>query len=201
MPTFSLLLKSLDQTIDRKSLEDASVSARSIARADCARLHREMSGILVSQLEMDEAVAFQQALRARNFPTDVVADADIPALPPGLQIQRIEHRDEVLVLTDSMMRERVRPLSDLVFLAAGFVNRLDFKTETRQFLDFGGPRGGAPSMVTERELVEENETQFRVDFFFWSEPHRLHAVLSDETTIFHEGNPVRMRMQRPSADS
>ena len=50
METFSLLQESLDQSIDRQSLEDASDAAPSVARADCGRLQRELFGILISRL-------------------------------------------------------------------------------------------------------------------------------------------------------
>ncbi len=193
MPTFSLLLESPDQEIDRTSLEDASVSVRSIARADCARLHREMNGILVSGLDQGDAEAFHRALLTRNFPTRVVADADIPTLHQGFQIQSITIREEVLLLTDSMGRERVKPISDLVFIASGFVNRLEVRSETKHFIDYSGPRGGAPSVVTERELIEENQSAFRMDFFFWSDPHRLQWVLAEDSAIFHQGRPIRLR--------
>lgn len=193
MSTFSLLLRSLDQTLDRSALEDASVAVRSMARADAARLLREMNGILVSRLEWADATAFQQALLDRSFPTDIVADAEIPSLHQGFQIQSVTIREEVMLLTDSMGRERVKPISELVFIASGFVNRLDMRTETHQFLDFSGPRGGAPSVVTERELVEENKTLFRIDFFFWTDPHRIQLLLGEDTTVFHQGRPVRLR--------
>lgn len=196
METFSLLQESLDQSIDRQSLEDASDAAPPVARADCARILRELSGIVISRLERDEALAFQAELQRRNFPTTVVADNDLPVLHESFQIQRIEIRGEVLVLTDSIGRERVRPISDLVFLAGGFLHRIEFKTEWHQHLDFG--RGGAggkgmPQLVTERESKEETELQFRIDFFFWSTPNRLHAALHKETAIFHQGKPLRLK--------
>lgn len=196
METFSLLQTSLDHMIDRQSLEEASVAARSVARADCARLQRELFGILVSRLERDEALAFQAALAKCGFPTEVVADRELPVLHESFQIQRIERRGEVLILTDSMGRERARQLTDLVFLAAGFFHRIEFKTEWRQHLDFGGGAQdgrGMPQFVTEREYREETELLFRLDFFFWSEPNRLHAMLGPETAIFHEGKPLRLK--------
>lgn len=196
METFSLLQTSLDQTIDRPSLEEASDASPSVARADCARLQRELFGILVSQLGRDEALAFQAELKRRNFPTELVADKDLPVLHESFQIQRIEVRGEMLVLTDSMGRERIRPLSDLVFLAGGFLNRIEFKTEWHQRLDFSaseGRGGGMPRLTTEREFKEENELQFRLDFFFWAAPNRLHAALHKETAIFHQGKPLRLK--------
>ena len=168
METFSLLQISLDQVIDRRALEDASMA---VARADCARLQRELFGIVVSGLPHPEALAFHAELARRDFPAEVVADRDLPVLHESFQIQRIERRGEVLVLTDSMGRERVRPLTDLVFLAGGFFNRIEFKTEWHQHLDFRGADGrggGMPKLVTEREFREENELRFRLDLFFWA---------------------------------
>jgi hypothetical protein len=196
METFSLLQTSLDQTIDRQSIEQASSVARSIVRADCARMQRELFGILVSRLERAEVLAFQIALARFGFPTEVVADSELPVLQESFQIQRIEQRGELLVLTDSMGRERARPLPDLVFLSAGFFNRIEFKTVWHQHLDFG--RGvhhgkGMPQMVIDREFREETELHFRIDFFFQSEPHRLHAILGPETAIFHQGKPLRLK--------
>lgn len=195
METFSLLQESLDQTIDRQSLEEASDAAHSVARADCARIRRELFGIVISRLDRDEALAFQAELKRRNFPTELVADKQLPVLHESFQIQRIEQRGEVLVLTDSLGRERTRPLTDLVFLSAGFINRIEFKTEWHQHLDFGGGvRGeGMPRLVTEREFKEETELQFRLDFFFWAEPNRLHATLGKETAVFHQGKPLRLK--------
>lgn len=195
METFSLLFKSLDQTITRESLEEASDAAASVARADCPRLLRENSGILVSRLPRDEAYAFQASLAGRGFETEVVADAALPILHETYQIQRVETRDEVLVLTDSMGRERVRPLTDLVFLAAGFLNRVEFKTEVHERLEYGTGYKGMPQVVTHRELKEETEQIFRMDFFFWSEPNRFHLHLTNETSIFHQGTPIRMKLR------
>jgi hypothetical protein len=193
METFSLLQVSLEQTIDLESLEDASAAAPSIARTDCAFIHRDLFGIVVSGLERDEAIAFQAELGNRDFPTELVADRELPVLHEGFRIQRIECGDEVLVLTDSMGRVRTRPIAELVFIAAGFLKQIEIKTEWHQRLDFGGGRRGVPQVVNERESREESELLFRLDFFFWSEPNRLHAVLAENTAIFHQGQPLRLR--------
>lgn len=193
METFSLLQTSLDQTIDRKLMEEASVAVRSVARADCAKLQRELFGIVVSRLEREEALAFQMELKRRNFPTELVADRDLPVLHESFQVQRVEVRGEVVILTDSMGREKPRHLSDLVFLAAGFFNRIEFKTEWHQHIDFSADDCRGIRLTNEREYKEETELNFRLDFFFWAEPNRLHATLGKETAIFHQGEVVRMK--------
>lgn len=199
MGTYSLLQVSLDQVIDRESLEDASDAASSIARADCAKLQRELFGIVVSGLAYDEALAFQTVLTDRDFPTEVVADHELPVLYESCQIQRIDYGDEELVLTDSMGRVRTRPLADLVFVAAGYLKHLRIKSEWRQSLEFEGGRSGF-QLVNKRESHEELELEFRLDFFFWSEPNRLHAALANNTAIFHRGQPLRLRNGRALDD-
>jgi hypothetical protein len=194
METFSLLQVSLDQTIERSDLEDATDAVPGITRMDCPRILRERSGILISGLEQDDALAFQAALNGHHFPTIVVGDEHLPLLHESFQIQRIEHRDEVLLLTDSMGRVRTKYLSDLVFMAAGFLGRIEFKSETQLKIN---PRsdGDGPMFITERETHEETTTEFRLDFFFTEAPHRLNALLCPETAIFHQGHPVRMKNQ------
>lgn len=62
----------------------------SVARADCAHLQRDLFGIVVSNLPLEEARAFQAELKRRGFPTDVVADEELPVLQEPFTIQRIE---------------------------------------------------------------------------------------------------------------
>ena len=92
METYSLLQLSLDQTIERAALEVATDAVRGITRMDCPRILRERSGILVSGLERDDALAFQAALNGHHFPTTIVSDEHLPLLHESFQIQRIEHR-------------------------------------------------------------------------------------------------------------
>ena len=129
MDTCSLLQVSLAQTTARESLEDASVVVRSVARGDCARLQRELFGILISGLAKEEATTFQAELKRRNFPTEVVADQDLPQLYEPFKVQRFEVKGEVLLFTDAMGRSQTRPLTDLVFLAGGFLQALKLKSD------------------------------------------------------------------------
>src|SRR6478736_4878733 len=108
MSTYSLLQVALDQTIDRAELEEASDVVNSVARADCAHLQRDLFGIVVSNLPLDEAQAFQTELKRRGFPTDVVADDELPVLHDPFTIQRIDIQKDSLVFTDTMGREQNR---------------------------------------------------------------------------------------------
>ncbi len=192
MKTYSLLQTSLESTIDRQALEEASVAVRSVARTDCAGIQRKLFGIVISHLEKSEALIFQEQLARRNFPTALVADDDLPVLEESFQVQRIEQSGEVLALTDSLGRVRERPVDELAFLAAGYFHRIECKTEWHERLEFGTGYKGMPQLVSEREYREDEELSFRIDFFFKSPPNRINAVLEDETAVFHEGKPLRL---------
>ena len=192
MSTYSLLQVSLDQTIDRETLEEASVAARSVARTDCAKMQRELFGILVSNLERDEAVAFQTELNRLGFPTDLVADDELPILHDKFTVQRIEVKRDSLIFTDAMGRPHLRPLQDLVFLAGGYVSRITFKESDILKLDFPGRM---PRLVSERTTRDEKTIEFLLDFFFWTSPHRFRLSLTENTTIFHDGQPLRLRQK------
>ncbi|MES2919922.1 MAG: hypothetical protein V4819_00095 [Verrucomicrobiota bacterium] len=194
MSTYSLLQVSQDQTIDRSSLEDASVVVRSVARGDCARLHRELFGILISGLAREDAEIFQAELKRRDFPTDVVADQDLPQLHEPFTVQRFEVKGDVLLFTDFMGRIQTRPSTDLVFLAGGFLTQVEIKTDWEMHVK--GPRstrGGAPTIEIEKHRWEEDELEFRLDFFFWAAPNRVRLALTGSTAIFYQGQPLRLR--------
>jgi hypothetical protein len=191
--TFSLLQLSLDQTIGRRAFEDASIAVESISRADCAMLYRDLYGIVVSNLSMAEALAFQTELAQRNFPTTIVPDSELPLLDESFQIHDIVLQEENLVLTDSMGHLRIRPVSDLVFLAAGYVSRLHFKSEWHQHLESGIDSRGATRLVTELEHHEESEIEFRLDFFFGTAPERQHAALGKDSIMTFQGTPLLLR--------
>lgn len=194
MATYSLLQVSLDQTIDRESLEDASVVARSVARADCAKIQRELFGVMITGLPHEEALALKAELKRRNFPTTVVLDDDLPILHDPFTIQRIEVKGEVLLFTDFMRHEHPRAMKELVFIAGGFIRRVEFKTDRElKVSPQASTRGGAPSISITHHAWEETAVEFRVDFFFLGSPNRLRANLAAETSIFYQGEPLRLR--------
>jgi hypothetical protein len=191
-----LLQASLDQTIDRESLEEASDSVSSVARADCSVILRNMFGIVVSNLPFEEATAFQAALLSHDFPTEVVADDEIPVLHEAFTIQRIGFTKDGLNFTDTLGRETFRPMADLVFVAGGFLMRSVTKSTntvktglaTRNYSTYSGP-----PRYFRTHLPKEDFPEFRLDFFFSTAPHRLRAWVSSESTMFFRDSPLRLR--------
>ena len=196
MSTYSLLQVSLDQTIDRESLEEASVVIPSVARADCAHLQRDLFGIVVSNLPFEEAKAFQAELKRRGFSTDVVADDELPVLHEPFTIQRIEIGAGVLVVTDAMGRMQTRLLDDLVFVAGGFLTKNTTKSTTGPEFGMWSPRpNSSPDSLSpaERRYFQEEMRLFQIDLFFWNAPNCLRASVSAKSTMFFQGRPLRLR--------
>jgi hypothetical protein len=159
-----------------------------------------MNTFSLLQLSLDQKIdrrdledAFQAQLLEKNFPTALVPDSELPLLPDSFHIQRIELNEESLVFTDSLGHSRVRPLAELKFLAAGVVSRLRFKSEWNQHLDCGIESTGTARLVTEHELYEESEMEFRLDFFFNTSPERQHAAACTESTIHYQDTILRLR--------
>ena len=192
MSTYSLLQVSLEQTIDRESLEMVSDVVPSLARADCAHLQRDLFGIVVSNLPLQEATAFQAELKRRGFPTDLVADHELPVLHEPLTIQRIEIKEKALLFIDTMGRQQTRALDDLVFVAGGHLTQNRLKS----VLVLESPERSHE--LQHRARLEqrhrfEDVPEFRLDFFFWASPNRLRASVSAESTMFFRDRPLRLR--------
>jgi len=195
MDTYSVLQGNLGQALEPAVLEAAVDATRTITRMDCPRLQREISGIMVSGLDHEDALAFQAALAGRHYPTVVVADAELPVLHASHQVQRFDRREDSLVLTDSIGREFVQPLTALVFLAAGMHGRM----ERRSLIEsHDSTWDGVP--FSPRKVQEQSEMVFRCDLFFSEEPHRLHLGLGKDTAIFHQGQPIRLRNSQAVGD-
>lgn len=194
MSTFSLLQISLDQTIDRESLEEASIAVPSVARADCAGMQRDLFGIVISGLPLEEAIAFQGALRSRGFETELVEDDEMPKLHEAFAIQRINFKEATLVFVDTMGREQSRPRQELVFIAGGFLTQRKTKTEWKMGTRSVGSNGGSFDVPSpEKHRKEEAVPEFRLDFFFSAPPFRLRASVSAESMMFFHDRPLRLR--------
>lgn len=159
-------------------------------------MQRDLFGILVSGLTLEEASAFQAALLSHDFPTEVVADDDIPVLHEAFTIQRIAFTKDALSFADTLGRETVRVMEDLVFVAGGFLTRSVTKSTAVARSKFGGRHSttnagayGGPERVYRQEELPE----FRLDLFFSTSPHRLRASVSAESMMFFRDRPVRLR--------
>jgi hypothetical protein len=192
---YALLQLSLEQTISRQELEDASIVAPSVARADCALLQRELLGIVVANLEHEEALALQDALRQRNFPTEVIDQSILPVLPTPQMGHALRLTEVGIVLIDLYDREHVYPREQFVFAAAGHLLHLKNRPyRNMEWVITPGPRGSVNrrvEMVTEHRL--EDVPEFRLEFFFDAEVPRLQWLLTSDSVLNVNGDKLRLR--------
>lgn len=196
MSSFSLLLPSLNQPIPREVLEEASIPVASLTRADGARLQRDLFGIVVSGLPEEDARIFREELERLGFPTDLVADEELPRLAEPFAIQRVDLQAEKLVFTDVMGRIHTHALADLLFIAGGMLERKRSTTAADR-----EPPGIGTTLRNERnyEVVQTHQTkwetvrEFRADFFFPDSPARLRFTVAQGNIGFLHGRPLQLK--------
>ncbi|MBK1883105.1 hypothetical protein JIN85_11805 [Luteolibacter pohnpeiensis] len=195
MPTYSLLQESLEQSISLDSLQDATQVVRSITRADCHHIHRDLYGIVVSGLPHPEALAFQAELARRDYPTRIVDDRDVPVLHEAFGMQRLDLIGDKLYFTSSAGRRETRELKELVFIAAGFFSEERWVAGKEMVWEpVKVTRYGVDvNLNYEREEVLEKYPTFLMDFFFWSMPHRLQLRVSDASVAFFNDEALKLK--------
>ena len=196
----SLLLHSLDPKPDRKALEEITASVPSIARADAAVILNDWFGIVCPNLPLGDAQAFQAGLLTLGVGADIVPDIDIPSLHHDFRCQRIDITDGEIVLSTSMGRRYPRQRGDLVFIAAGFLDRekavsaTEMRTEMRvSRSDYGLAPAVYTTQVERNSLKIEEKRFFRIDLFFTGDPHRISLEIDKETVCFYGDRPIRIK--------
>jgi len=191
---YALLQRSLDQTIDRESLEDAAAASHSIPRPDCAHLQKELFGIVVDNLDHDRALALQQELGRRNFATEIVDQAQLAALNVPASGQEFQVKPHALIVVDLYGTEVEYPWEKFVFAAAGYVLRLadrPYHTHVEPATDPFRPRHLNVEVVVDYKL--QNVPQFRFDWFFDIEPYRLQWIWDRESIVRVNQEPIGLK--------
>jgi hypothetical protein len=123
----------------------------------------------------------------------VVSDDDIPVLHEPFTIQRIQIREKRLIFTDSLGRDSIRPIEELVFIAGGFLTQTKMKSELIPENIATRSREEAYNTGLERKFTSYDLPEFRLDFFFWSSPNRLRASVTADGVLYFHGRPVRLK--------
>lgn len=191
---YALLQRSLDQTIDRESLEDAAAASRSIPRPDCARLQKELSGIVVDNLDHDHALALQGELNRRNFLTDVVDQAQLAALNEPASGRDFQVSPQALIVADVYGTQVEYPWEKFVFAAAGYVLRIADRPIGKHLEPtMPGLRSTHNAVTVVVDYKLQNVPQFRFDWFFDTEPYRLQWVWDRDSIVRVNQEPIRLQ--------
>jgi len=190
-PTYSVLQRSLEQTVTLHQLEEASVHVPTIARADCIRIHRLLAGIFISRLSRPEALAFQRGLAAQGHEADVVEDSQLPPLPSGMRSMRVSRIDRDLHFRDFMDRLTIIPLDEVLFIAGACIEDSRMKRHTiTQQVHIGR---GVTIPMDETRLQQKAERSARIDIFFSPAPHRFSLNAAEATRFFVQDQPIYLR--------
>jgi hypothetical protein len=95
--------------------------------ADAMMMCKNSLGILVRGLGQEQAQQVQAALAAQGVETEVVDQAELPALPPMRHVTRVDCTAESLMIFDPLGRSFPLNWSDIMLVAAGKVSVIEFK--------------------------------------------------------------------------
>jgi len=193
---YAVLQTSLEQSIDRDTLEEAVVATEELTKLDVPWLQRELFGIVAGDLSQDDALALQAALQARNVRTEVVDESVLPVLPLPRRVRALKLAEAGIVLVDIYDHETSHEWQHIVFAAGGGLLHLrslqDQKLET---VYVPGGRGGASDVravvVTNHHF--ENLPEFRLELFLPVESPRVQWVLTKDSVITVDDAHLRLR--------
>jgi hypothetical protein len=118
----------LQQTLEPPAidaLKRAFAAVRCLVASDAYGVANDAYGILVRDLEAEDAYKLQGALRTEGVETEILPMALLPAIPATKYVRRIEFGPDVLLLYDPIGRPVPVEWRHLMLIAAGnvLVNR------------------------------------------------------------------------------
>jgi hypothetical protein len=192
---YAVLQTSLEQSIDRDTLEEAVVATRELTKLDVPRLQRELFGIVAGDLSQGDALALQAALQARNIPTEVVDESVLPTLVEPKHGHALKLSPAGIVVVDLYDRETLYEWERIVFAAGGHLLHLkDAPFKTMEWVVTSGPRGSLKrgvEMVTDHRL--ENLPEFRLELFLPTESPRTQWLLTKDSMVTMNDAHLRFR--------
>jgi hypothetical protein len=138
-----------------------------LAEADAARLAREVRGLLIKNVSLEEGLAVQTALQAEGVLTEVVPAGELPALPVAKFVKRLELQPQALLVYDPLGRALPVPWSEVTLLSAGAVRHFGItESATQEWVRSYNPMGGLGfTLQTEVRHDIEDQQQFRLEIF------------------------------------
>ena len=138
-------------------------------------------------MEQDQAAALQRELYARNFPTEVVDQSQLPVLNEPATGMGFEIGSDALVVDSAT----TYPWDMLSFAAAGYVVRLTSRPYLNRWEVVLDPFATRTSPVQHAvEFKMERIPEFHIEFFFSMKPYRLQWVWQGEATVRVNQDPV-----------
>jgi hypothetical protein len=133
--------------------------------ADAVRLAVGARGILMRHLGQDSARALQLALQAEGAGVIIVAERDLPQLPEGLSLHRLEIWPQSLTVYDPLNRPVIVAWEKIAFIAAGASQQPEAtKTQTEHaVLRFNAAAGVRPKTAGDSNQKIGSGLQFLLE--------------------------------------
>jgi len=137
-------------------------------------------GILWRGLDPDKAGRLQTALREQGVETEVVDEADLPALSPGRIVRRIELLDGLLNVHDPMGRVTPLALNQVLLIAAGNVRVREHK-KVKSTLEESASHaaGGTYDLLSEGRTRETEVEYLMLELFLVGGPMRFSFAMDE----------------------
>jgi len=158
---FAVLLKE-HTAPSAEAFKRAFSSFSNLTDADAVRLAVSARGILQRRLNRDAARAFHRALEAEGVAAVIVAEEELPQLPEGKMLHRVEISPEAFKLYDLAGRPTPIEWGRIALVAAATISRFEFgRTRTeRTDIRFNAVSGMWPAKVEEAgHKMEWDSTQ------------------------------------------
>ena len=118
--TFAVL-QNTEANPSAEQLKRAFRSFYNLTDADAVRLAVGGHGILLRQANRDAARAFQADLQAEGVAATVVSEPNLPSLPPGISLHRLQMTPEAMIIYDVLGRPKPVSWPRLGLIAAAAV--------------------------------------------------------------------------------
>jgi hypothetical protein len=107
-------------------LKRAFSSFVNLTDADAVRLAASARGILMRQMNRDSARALQTALHAEGVGVEIVREDDLPRLPEGKALHRVEISPNAFIVYDLLGRPKAIDWGRIALVSVGMIGRFGF---------------------------------------------------------------------------
>jgi hypothetical protein len=131
-PQFAVLQRTF-AGLSAEHLKRAFSSFVNLTDADAVRLAANARGILMRQMNRDGARALQSALENEGVGVAIVREDELPRLPEGKTLHRVELTPEAFIVYDLLGRSKPIDWNSVALVAVGVVSRFGFtRTQTEK---------------------------------------------------------------------
>jgi hypothetical protein len=147
---------------DLELLRRAFRSVPGLTPYDASILGNDAFGILVKNFSAEQATALQGALRIEGLETEIVEQSLLPELPPAKLVNRLEGRQEHLLIFDPLGNSFPLEWRHVQLIAAGAVRLNEFVRyqKPRSVVRYNG--GGQAIPEVEYDSVTREERNFHL---------------------------------------